>query len=123
MRHFETGGLSRLFFLHDAVPEAVGGEAAFGLAAVLFLVLSQFVPGLPALSQRLHEQGQRGEQVAEPRQVEGTVVRLGVVVQEPCESQAFSHAFALYILYVYCTYRVNLFTSIQISIVFCQVCS
>lgn len=78
-----------MFFLHDAVPEAVGGEAAFGLAAVFFLVLTQFVPGLPALSQRLHEQGQRGQQVAEARQVEGAVVGLGVVVQEPCESQGF----------------------------------
>lgn len=88
-----------MFFLHDAVPKAVGGEAAFGLAAVLFLVWSQFVPGLPALSQRLHEQGQRGQQVAETRQVEGTVVCLGVVVQEPCESQTFSHAFVL-LLYI-----------------------
>lgn len=84
--------LSRVFFLHDTVPEAVGGEAAFCLAAVFFSVLIQFVPGLPALSQRLHEQGQRGQQVAEARQVEGTVVGLGVVVQEPCESQAFSQA-------------------------------
>lgn len=81
-----------MLFLHDAVPEAVGGEAAFGLAAVFLLVLTQFVPGLPAPSQRLHEQGQRGQQVAEARQVEGAVVGLGVVVQEPWESQAFSQA-------------------------------
>lgn len=86
-----------MFFLHDAVPEAVGGEAAFGLAAVFFLVLTQFVPGLPALSQRLHEQGQRGEQVAEARQVEGAVVGLGVVVQEPCESQALVKHHVLYV--------------------------
>lgn len=96
-RYRLTGGLSRVFFLHDAVPEAVGGEAAFGLAAVFFLVLTQFVPGLPALSQRLHEQGQRGEQVAEARQVEGAVVGLGVVVQEPCESQALVKHHVLYV--------------------------
>lgn len=70
-------------FLHDAVPQAVGAEAAVGLAAVFFPVLDQFVPGLPALSQRLHKQGQGGQQVAEARQVEGTVVGLSVVVQEP----------------------------------------
>lgn len=92
-----------MFFLHDAVPEAVGGEAAFGLAAVFFLVLTQFVPGLPALSQRLHEQGQRGQQVAEARQVEGAVVGLGVVVQEPCGSQAFSQADRFCIMF--CTSR------------------
>lgn len=70
-------------FLHDAVVQAPGAEAAVGQAAVFFPALSQFVPGLPALSQRLHEQGQGGEQVAEACQVEGTVVGLGVVVQEP----------------------------------------
>ena len=39
---------------------------------------------LPAPGQRLQEEGDGGEQVAHPGQVEGAVVRLGVVIQEPC---------------------------------------
>lgn len=79
-------GLPRLSFLHSAVLQAVRGEAAIGLtAAFCTLDLRLYPPGLPALSQRLHEQGQGGEEIAEPGQVEGTVVRLGVVVQEACE--------------------------------------
>lgn len=49
--------------------------------------MGQFFPGPPVLSQRFHEQGDRGKQIAEPSQVERTVVSLRVVVQEPCETQ------------------------------------
>lgn len=70
-----------LILLHDAVLQAIRGEAAVGLtAAFCSLDLGQFPPGPPALSERLHEQRKGREQIAEPGQVEGTVVRLRVVV-------------------------------------------
>lgn len=66
----------------------VRGEAAIDLtAAFCLLVLGEFFPGLPALSERLHEQREGGEEIAEARQVEGTVIRLRVVVQEPCGTE------------------------------------
>lgn len=69
--------------LHSAVLQPVRGEAAIGFTAALSSFgLGQFLPGLPALSQWLHEERQRGEQVAEAGQVERTVVRLSVVIQE-----------------------------------------
>lgn len=80
---FTTEGLYWISFLHSAVLQAVRGEAAIGLtAAFCSLVLGLFPLGLPALSQRLQEQGEGGEEIAEPRQVEGTVISLSVVVQE-----------------------------------------
>lgn len=83
-------GLSWLSFLHSAVLQSVRGEATVDLtAAFRSRGLSQFLRGLPALSQRLHEQGQGGEQVAESSQVERAVVRLSVVVQESCKTNAF----------------------------------
>lgn len=86
---FEIEGLLWVSFLHSAVLQAVRGEAAVGpTAAFRSRVVAQFVAGPPALSQRLHEQGHRGEQIAEAGQVERTVVRLGVVVQETWEMQA-----------------------------------
>jgi len=40
----------------------VRGEASVGLAAAFCtLGLGQFFPGLPALSQRLHEEGEGGD--------------------------------------------------------------
>lgn len=79
-------------FLHSAVLlQAVGGEAAVGPAAALHTAaaaMAQFAAGLPALRQRLHEEREGGEQVAEAGQVEGAVVGLRVVVQKACEGQA-----------------------------------
>lgn len=78
-------------FLHSAVLlQAVGGEAAVGPAAALHTAAAaaQFAASLPALRQRLHEEREGGEQVAEAGQVEGAVVGLRVVVQEACEGQA-----------------------------------
>lgn len=73
-------------FLHSAVLlQAVGGEAAVGPAAALHTAVAQFAAGPPALRQRLHEEREGGEQVAEAGQVEGAVVGLRVVVQEACE--------------------------------------
>lgn len=61
----------RVSFLHSAVLQAVRGEAAVGLtAAFCGLGPGHFVLGLPALSQRLQEQRDGGEQIAEPGQVE-----------------------------------------------------
>lgn len=78
-----------LIALHNTVLQAVGGEAAVGLAAVFCsLGLDLFPPGLPALSQWLHEQGDRGEQIAEASQVERTVISLSVVIQEPYKTTA-----------------------------------
>lgn len=66
----------------------VRGEAAVDLTAALrLLVLGEFLPGLPALSERLHEQRERGEEIAEARQVEGAVISLRVVVQEPYRAE------------------------------------
>lgn len=85
---FEIEGLPWVSFLHSAVLQPVRGEAAVGpTAAFRSRVAAQFVAGPPALSQRLHEQGDRREQIAEAGQVERTVVRLGVVVQETWEVQ------------------------------------
>lgn len=95
---FKIEGLSWVSLLHSAVLQAVGGEAAVGLtAAFCSLVLGQFLPGLPALSQRLHEQGEGGEQIAEPSQVERTVVSLSVVIQEPCKTQTTQELIGLFI--------------------------
>lgn len=67
--------------LHSAVLQAVWRKAAVGLAAAFCsLGLGLFPPGLPALSKRLHEQGEGGEQIAEASQVERTVISLSVVV-------------------------------------------
>lgn len=86
---FEIEGLPWVSFLHSAVLQPVRGEAAVGpTAAFRPRVAPQFVAGPPALSQRLHEQRDRGEQIAEAGQVERTVVRLGVVVQETWEMRA-----------------------------------
>lgn len=71
--------------------QAVGGEAAVGPAAALHTdaatAVAQFAAGLPTLCQRLHEEREGGEQVAEASQVEGAVVGLRVVVQEACTGQ------------------------------------
>lgn len=93
---FEIEGLPWVSFLHSAVLQAVRGEAAVGpTAAFRSRVVAQFVAGPPALSQRLHEQGDGGEQIADAGQVERTVVRLGVVVQETWEVQAVWEIFFL----------------------------
>lgn len=81
-------------FLHSAVLlQAVRGEAAVGPAAALHTAaaMAQFAASLPALRQRLQEEREGGEQVAEAGQVEGAVVGLRVVVQEACEGQAEEH--------------------------------
>ena len=76
-------------FLHSAVLQAVGGEAAVGLtAAFRSRGLGHFFSVLPAMGKRLQEQRDGGEQIAEPGQVERTVVCLSVVVQEACKTQA-----------------------------------
>lgn len=79
-------------FLHSAVLlQAVGGEAAVGPAAALrstaAAAVAQFAASPPALRQRLQEEREGGEQVAEAGQVEGAVVGLRVVVQEAWEGQ------------------------------------
>lgn len=77
--------------LHSTVLQVVRSEAAVNLTAALgLLVQGQFFPGPPALSERLHEQRDGGEQIADARQVEGAVVCLRVVIQEPCKTEMCS---------------------------------
>lgn len=55
----------------------LAGTQPLGRPLLLGLLLA-----FPAPGQRLHEEGDRGEQVTDSSQVERPVIRLGVVVQE-----------------------------------------
>lgn len=74
-------------FLNRTVLCTVRAEADIGLAASLRpLGLTEFPLAFPTLSQWLHEQGERGEEITQSSQVEGTVVGLGVVIEETWET-------------------------------------
>ena len=62
-------------------------EASVGLPARVGAAGQRsFLAGLPAPRQGLQEQRDGGQEIADARQVEGAVVRLGVVIQEACNT-------------------------------------